>query len=62
VLFGTPHHAPDIVTIDAGTLDDPSRFKAGFVQFMSERHQLDVQQPETDTASVNRSSLQSAIH
>ncbi|MFL9962593.1 GFA family protein [Paraburkholderia sediminicola] len=46
LLFGTPHHAPEIVTIYAGTLDDPSRFKAESVQFMSERHQLDVHQPE----------------
>nr|WP_241991505.1 GFA family protein [Paraburkholderia sp. RAU2J] len=28
LLFGTPRHAPEIVTIYAGTLDDPSRFKA----------------------------------
>jgi hypothetical protein len=47
LLFGTPHHAPDIVTIYAGTLDDPSRFEAEFAQFTCERHQLDVHQPET---------------
>jgi hypothetical protein len=46
LLFGTPHHAPEIVTIYAGTLDDPSRFNAEFAQFMFERHQLDVHQPE----------------
>jgi hypothetical protein len=46
LLFGTPNHAPEIVTIYAGTLDDPWRFKAEFVQFMSERHQLDVHPPE----------------
>ncbi|MFM0715158.1 GFA family protein [Paraburkholderia strydomiana] len=46
LLFGTPHHAPEIVTIYAGTLDDPSRFKAEFVQFASERHQLDGNQAE----------------
>ncbi|MBW8285755.1 MAG: GFA family protein [Rhizobium sp.] len=27
LLFGLPEHAPDIVTIYAGTLDEPSRFK-----------------------------------
>jgi hypothetical protein len=46
LLFGTPHHAPEIVTIYAGTLDDPSRFKAGFVQFTSERYQLDGRQSD----------------
>ncbi|WP_321912052.1 MULTISPECIES: GFA family protein [unclassified Paraburkholderia] len=45
LLFGTPQHAPDIVTIYAGTLDDPSRFHAEFVQFTSERHQLDAREP-----------------
>jgi hypothetical protein len=47
LLFATPHHAPQIVTIYAGTLDDPSRFKAEFVQFTSERYQLDAHQPDT---------------
>lgn len=47
LLFGTPHHAPEIVTLYAGTLDEPARFKAEFVQFMSERHQLDGHQPDT---------------
>ncbi|OLL28616.1 aldehyde-activating protein [Burkholderia sp. SRS-W-2-2016] len=42
LLFGTPHHAPEIVTIYAGTLDEPSRFRAEFVQFTSERYQLDA--------------------
>ena len=46
LLFGTPHHAPEIVTIYAGTLDNPSRFKAEFVQFASERYQLDAHQAE----------------
>jgi hypothetical protein len=46
LLFGTPQHAPEIVSIYAGTLDDPSRFKAEFVQFASERYQLDVHQPD----------------
>jgi hypothetical protein len=45
LLFGTPHHAPEIVTIYAGTLDEPSRFNAEFVQFTSERHQLDARDP-----------------
>lgn len=45
LLFGTPHHAPEIVTIYAGTLDEPSRFRAEFVQFTSERHQLDGHAP-----------------
>jgi hypothetical protein len=47
LLFGTPHHAPDIVTLYAGTLDEPARFKADFVQFMADRHQLDVHPPTT---------------
>ncbi len=42
LLFGTPHHAPEIVTIYAGTLDEPSRFRAEFAQFTSERHLLDA--------------------
>ncbi|NML34731.1 GFA family protein [Paraburkholderia antibiotica] len=42
LLFGTPHHAPHIVTIYAGTLDDPARFEAEFVQFTGERHRLDA--------------------
>ncbi|WP_175158973.1 GFA family protein [Paraburkholderia fynbosensis] len=46
LLFGTPRHAPEIVTIYAGTLDDPSRFKAEFVQFTSERNELDGNQSE----------------
>ncbi|MCP3719297.1 MULTISPECIES: GFA family protein [unclassified Paraburkholderia] len=45
LLFGTPQHAPDIVTLYAGTLDEPSRFHAGFVQFTCERHQLDAREP-----------------
>lgn len=45
LLFGTPEHAPDIVTIYAGTLDEPSQFRAEFVQFTSERHQLDAREP-----------------
>jgi hypothetical protein len=45
LLFGTPHHAPEIVTIYAGTLDEPSRFNADFVQFTSERHRLDAHEP-----------------
>ncbi|MEX3947663.1 GFA family protein [Paraburkholderia sp. EG287B] len=45
LLFGTPQHAPDIVTIYAGTLDEPSRFHAEFVQFTCERHQLDARGP-----------------
>ncbi|MBB5496335.1 GFA family protein [Paraburkholderia sp. MM5384-R2] len=46
LLFATPHHAPDIVTLYAGTLDDPARFKPEFAQFTSERHQLDAHQPD----------------
>jgi hypothetical protein len=46
LLFGTPRHASEIVTIYAGTLDDPSRFNAEFVQFTSERHRLDARQPD----------------
>jgi hypothetical protein len=46
LLFGTPHHAPGIVTVYAGTLDDPSQFKPEFVQFASERHQLDGHRPD----------------
>ncbi|SDR50040.1 Uncharacterized conserved protein [Paraburkholderia fungorum] len=45
LLFGTPHHAPEIVTIYAGTLDEPSQFKADFVQFTAERHRLDAREP-----------------
>ncbi|NVH71343.1 GFA family protein [Paraburkholderia sp. JPY432] len=46
LLFGTPHHAPDIVTLYAGTLDDPSRFNPEFAQFTSERHRLDAHLPD----------------
>ena len=41
-LFGMPQHAPNIVTIYAGTLDEPARFQAEFTQFTSERHRLDA--------------------
>jgi hypothetical protein len=46
LLFGTPQHAPDIVTIYAGTLDDPARFNPEFAQFTCERHQLDAHSME----------------
>ena len=45
LLFGTPAHAPEIVTIYAGTLDEPWRFAAEFVQFASDRHRLDGHEP-----------------
>ena len=45
LLFGTPHHAPEIVTIYAGTLDEPSQFRAEFAQFTSTRYQLDAREP-----------------
>jgi hypothetical protein len=41
LLFGLPGHAPDIVTIYAGTLDDPSRFQPTFAQFTQSRFALD---------------------
>ena len=40
LLFGLPEHAPEIVTIYAGTLDEPSRFKPTFAQFTGDRYAL----------------------
>jgi hypothetical protein len=40
LLFGLPSHAPGIVTLYAGTLDEPWRFAPTFAQFTSERHAL----------------------
>ncbi|KAA1003761.1 GFA family protein [Paraburkholderia panacisoli] len=45
LLFGTPAHASEIVTIYAGTLDEPWRFSAEFIQFSSGRHRLDGHEP-----------------
>lgn len=40
LLFGLPEHAPEIVTLYAGTLDDPSHFKPIFAQFTCDRYAL----------------------
>lgn len=40
LLFGLPEHAPEIVTLYAGTLDEPSHFKPTFAQFTCERYAL----------------------
>ena len=40
LLFGLPEHAPEIVTLYAGTLDEPSQFRATFAQFTDDRHAL----------------------
>jgi hypothetical protein len=37
ILFGTPEHAPDIVTIYAGSLDDRRQFQPTFAQFVKDR-------------------------
>ena len=42
LLFGTPQAAPGMVTIYAGSLDDPSRFQPGAAQFTSWRYDWDV--------------------
>lgn len=40
LLFGLPRHAPEIVTLYAGTLDEPSRFRPSFAQFTCDRYTL----------------------
>lgn len=42
LLFGTPEVAPDLVTIYAGSLDDPALFKPQAAQFTRWRHDWDV--------------------
>ncbi len=37
LLFGTPEVAPDLITIYAGSLDDPSVFEPELVQFTHDR-------------------------
>ena len=41
MLFGLPEIAPDLVTLYAGSLDDPRDFKADYVQFLRDRRDWD---------------------
>jgi len=41
LLFGLPEIAPDLVTLYAGSLDDPRDFKADYVQFLRDRRDWD---------------------
>lgn len=52
LLFGIPKAVPGIVTVYAGTFDDPSTFKAGFVQFTRSRPgwEQDHDLPEFETS------------
>jgi hypothetical protein len=37
LLFGTPESEPDLVTIYAGSLDDPHTFRPGLAMFVAQR-------------------------
>jgi hypothetical protein len=52
LLFGTPEVAPDIVTIYAGSLDNPNAFKPQYAQFTRDRPdwgKVGVHLPEYET-------------
>jgi hypothetical protein len=54
LLFGTPEAAPDMVTIYAGSLDDPDVFEPQIAQFVRSRHAWDTSGaglPEFDGAA-----------
>ena len=41
LLFGTPQVAPDLVTIYAGSLDEPEQFRPTHAQFVRDRRSWD---------------------
>jgi hypothetical protein len=41
MLYGLPEVAPDLVTLYAGSLDDPRDFKPDYVQFLRDRRDWD---------------------
>jgi len=57
LLFGATEAAPDIVTLYAGTLDDPSQLRPAYIQFSRNRpnweSQLDVPEFETGRARLS---------